>query len=360
MVDFFDKHLAFDFETSGERPEYALQPWRVKQCKAWSTSLVWLWYDPTFAGAIVHKQMFPDVDFFVEMLEFAIRENRRLVGWNTVFDIQWLLAAGLDDLVMKAKWLDGMLIWKHATVEPEYELARAKRKSYSLKGPGGCVPELWPEHAGYEEEVDYHSTDEAELEKLERYNVKDVIFTLRATKHWWEKLRPEQRRCALIEAESLPVMAKANLEGVMVDTLVAGDLRQGLTEEANAALKKLAPHGVDETIVRSPQKLRHLMFDVWGLKPHHTTPTGDFSTDKETLHELGMVDPRAKVLRTYREALNNRTKFATAAIESVRYNGDFRAHPQFHVFSTYTGRLTVSSGQDLKKGRKKKAEEVEE
>jgi hypothetical protein len=33
------KHVAFDFETSGELPEYALQPWRLKQGLFWTTSI---------------------------------------------------------------------------------------------------------------------------------------------------------------------------------------------------------------------------------------------------------------------------------------------------------------------------------
>ena len=33
---------AFDWETSGELPEYALQPWRIPKGKAWGTSLAWV------------------------------------------------------------------------------------------------------------------------------------------------------------------------------------------------------------------------------------------------------------------------------------------------------------------------------
>lgn len=34
-----EKVTAFDFEASGTLPEYALQPWRVPQGKAWITSM---------------------------------------------------------------------------------------------------------------------------------------------------------------------------------------------------------------------------------------------------------------------------------------------------------------------------------
>jgi hypothetical protein len=33
------KYMAFDFETSGTLPEYALQPWRIAAGNTWATSL---------------------------------------------------------------------------------------------------------------------------------------------------------------------------------------------------------------------------------------------------------------------------------------------------------------------------------
>ena len=35
-----EKYQTFDVETSGVKPEYSLQPWRVPQGKAWLTSFV--------------------------------------------------------------------------------------------------------------------------------------------------------------------------------------------------------------------------------------------------------------------------------------------------------------------------------
>ena len=36
-----DAYVAFDFETSGKHPEYALQPWRLRHGDAWITSIAW-------------------------------------------------------------------------------------------------------------------------------------------------------------------------------------------------------------------------------------------------------------------------------------------------------------------------------
>lgn len=341
-----DRFVAFDLETSGELREYALQPWRVPQGKAWATSLVWA-RKMSAGGWTLWGGVDPTVHQMREMLQHAIDTKSTIVGWNVVFDIQWLIAYGLYDLVMQCRWLDGMLLWRHYHVEPEYETVRHKKKSYSLKA---CVTELLPQHAGYEQDIDFHDTSPEARALLHEYNVKDVKFTYRLAKHFYNLLEPKQLKAALIEAQCLPMVAKANYDGLLIDTLAARELEASLTTTAEKALEALSPDGVTETVVRSPTQLSKLLFDVWGLPVYKETTgkkTGktNRATDKETLHELSFRDPRAKVLRTYREALNNRTKFAVAPVVSARYNGDGRAHPQAIVFGTYSGRLTYASKQ---------------
>lgn len=347
--------IGFDFETSGTEHEYALQPWRIPQGSAWATNLVWARKAPRF----VENHLFPEHDDMVRMLEQAIDADATLVGWNTTFDVSILIAYGLKDLVTKVRWLDGMLLWRHLFIEPEYEVTTAyNRKSYGLKE---AVREFFPKHGGYEDDVDFHATDSASLEKLGRYNVRDVVFTMMAAKHIWGQLTERQQRCALVEADCIPQVAEANLTGMPVDTLAGAELRQWLTDTADRQLADLGEHGVTEKVIRSPQQLARLMFgryDVdeeeapvnWGLTPFKTNTSKKSgkvtnSTDKEVMHELVEVDDRVAKLRAYRESLNNRTKFADAPIISADYNGDGRTRPAARIFGTYSGRFTYSSKQ---------------
>src|SRR6056297_1268407 len=199
------KFVAFDFETTGTLPEYALQSWRVKQGLAWPSSLVWA--EKTDEGLKDYGGLDPDKDMMVDMLERAIARKQTMVGWNVQFDVQWLLAYDLHDLVFQLRWLDGMLLWRHWFIEPEYEMARPKKKSYGLKT---AVEEILPKFAGYEEDIDFHSDDPAERAKLHQYNVRDVLFTLRITKHFYNKLAafPQRLKAALIEAECIPMIAE--------------------------------------------------------------------------------------------------------------------------------------------------------
>jgi DNA polymerase I-like protein with 3'-5' exonuclease and polymerase domains len=346
MSDWDDEqYIAFDFETSGKLPEYGLQPWRLRTGEAWITSLAWVYREngETKRGGTID----PDPLYIACFLAWAIESGRTLVGWNVQFDIQWLLALGLDNHVHQCRFVDGMLVWRHLEIEPEYETTRVSKKSYSLKT---AVREHLPQYAGYEDQIDFHSTDPADRVKLHTYNIQDCLFTLRITKKLYEQLKARQRQAMWIEAQCLAMVAKANVEGMLLDTTYAQWLSKVNRDVAAKKLALLAPHGVTEAVVRSPKQLQVLMYDVWKLpvlKETTSAKTGTVSrsTDKTVLHELAFIDVRAKELRAYREALNNDTKFAITPIRSVQYCGDGMSHPNARVFGTYSGRMTYSSKQ---------------
>ena len=176
-----EKYQTFDVETSGVKPEYALQPWRMAQGKAWLTSFVSLKIvndTPVYGGGVLDSLSRPhDPDYTKNMLkvflEEALHNKTTLVGWHVVFDIAWLMAYGLQDLALQQTYLDGMLLWKHYCGEPEYDTSRAHRKSYSLKA---FVPEYIPEAAGYENDIDFHDRSPTARKQLHAYNKKDNLY----------------------------------------------------------------------------------------------------------------------------------------------------------------------------------------
>lgn len=348
------KVVAMDFETSGKLPEYALQPWRFARGDAWLTSASAIHLSGGELSPWM-SQLFPKREQIKALLEHAIANDLTLLGWNITFDISWIIAMGLGDLAMKVRWLDGMLLWRHLEVEPEYEFqsARHKRRSYALK-PAGM--QHWLPHVPvYNDDVDFHATDPESLAKLQKYNDRDNVYTWVIAKMIWPKLTPAQQRAALVEAESLPMVAQANLEGLVIDRLTVKHLCAKLDDDAAARLHELAPEGMTEKIVRSPKQLAELLFDQWKLPVLKTNKSkvegkeDSRSTDKEVLHELAFLDSRVKRVKMYREALNAKGKFGTSVIEALDYNEDGRAHPISHIFSTYSGRMTVSSKQGKNK-----------
>ena len=158
---------AFDFETTGTLPEFALQPWRIHQRESDGLtrfSLTSLAVYPDYESV---TGLYPTADICRLFLGEARRQRRYIVGWNVVFDIQCLLALGLEAEVMRCRWLDGMLLWKHAVVEPEYEMTRNQKQHFKLKGPGGVVELLWPGEENYGEGIDFHDPTPAKRAELQ-------------------------------------------------------------------------------------------------------------------------------------------------------------------------------------------------
>ena len=195
------RHVAFDFETSGQLEEHALQPWRLKDKLFWTTSISVIQHTGQRLAPWMSK-LFPTVDDMRAFLEAAIANDWTVVTWNGIFDIAILFAHGLRELVYKVRWLDGMLLWKHLEIDPEYDVDKPKKKSFSLKPD--AVDRFIPSFADKagSDDVDFHSQDPAELAKLQHYNNRDSVRTLVITKMIWNLLSESQKRAALIEAEA--------------------------------------------------------------------------------------------------------------------------------------------------------------
>lgn len=348
------KVVAHDLETSGHithndldtgKPTsaYALQPWRLKQGKGWITSASVIRFDAQ-QGLVAHlSQLMPTKEPLKAFLETAIANDWIILGWNITFDVAWLMALGRDmeDLCLRARWLDGMLMWRHLEIEPEYEFSSQRHKKRRWRLKPEAVNQWIPTFAGLDEDVDFHATDPVSMAKLQKYNDRDNVRAWTISKMIWGKLTVAQRKACLIECEAIPMVAQANLHGIPIDRLTVSHLSAKLDLDAAARLAELAPDGMREDIVRSPDKLAKLMFDEWQLpvlKENKSKVEGkpnSRSTDKEVLHELAFLDGRVKKVKEYREALNAKGKFCNSVIDALDYNETGRVHPTAGIFRTY-------------------------
>lgn len=337
------KLISFDVETSGTLPEYALQPFRAKTGDAWLTSVAWHTTEKEldFDNRLNWDRK-PNLEDVRYILEECAAKGVRIVAWNTPFDVAWLIALGLREEVMACKWLDAMLLYKHLTNAPTFE---SPKMSYGLKA---AVAAFYPQHANYQEDVDFHATDEVSLHKLRKYNKKDAVFTYGLAQVFWGRLNPAQRRVAILEAECIPLVADTMVEGLAVDREATARLDESLLKRIKAAvvqLKLTYDPGITEEILNSPKQLGKKLFQDWGLLPVAYTGTGEPSTDRKALLKLAREHKGASIVNEYRECNGNRTKFAANTLESIDYNGDDCTRPGMRIFSTYSGRASYTSKQ---------------
>lgn len=338
---FFDYRdwTALDFETTGDLPEYALQPWSVRGRP--SSLAIARKVDGRFAGTSSSARATPS-EIWV-MARKVLKPGAAIVGWNTAFDVAWLLSMGLRDEVRQVEWLDAMQLWRHLTRIPESDIPNARgRKQYDLKS---AVAEFFPEYAGYGDNINFHPTTDAEWAALLKYNKLDTVLTLKLAELFWNKLRknPAQLQCALIEAKAIPEVADSAVTGLYVDIEYGDTLGAELDAEIEERSAELAAIGLSQEVLASPTQLRTVLFDEWQLPVKNKTPKGEPSTDKEALFELAFLDERAALIQKYREAQVLRTKFLNKVMESCDYNGGLTTHPTANIYGTYTGRMTYSS-----------------
>lgn len=340
------KLAAFDVETAGQLTEYALQPFRLTKGQAWINSSAVARFDGPDAKQITTRSIRePDIAKHRDMLVWAADHDITLVGWNMAFDVAWLIAQGLEEPVSKCKFLDAMLLWQHLEREPEYEIPGAKKRPWSLKQ---AVLEFWPKYAGYEAGIDYNPQTTIEWARLLKYNELDVAFTLKLAVIFYNRLEsqsPQQLRNALIEAKAIVPVAQSIVQGLVVNTEAAHDLRNMLDAEIEKIRIELAVTGVTETIMASPKQLQELLYSQWRLPVLWKTPKGAPSTDKTALYLLAEHDARVSRIKTFREHKLNRTKFCDKILESELYNEDGRTRPAMRIYGTYTGRATFGSNQ---------------
>jgi DNA polymerase-1 len=331
-----NKLVGFDVETRGIDVGYALQPFRARTGEAWLTSAA-IASDKMTVG-----RLNPSTEWLRKWLREMARTETTIIGWNTPFDAAWLIALGLREEVFECKWLDAMLLWRHLTASPEW--SRDSVKSYSLKA---AVRTYLPQYANYEKDIEFDTDDPVGLQQLLEYNKLDAKLTLKLAQFYVSVLDERQVANALIEAECLPLVAEAHVEGLVANREAAEVLTKKLEDAANLAYVTLrfqpGAESVERDALNSTVKLRKLLYGDWGLMPNKLTEKGQLSTDRDVLSQLAMTDPRAKLLNDYREAKNLRTKFAEGVKLSLDYNGDGRVRPNARVFATYTGRMTYSS-----------------
>ena len=332
------KLYGFDVETHGDKDGYGLQPFRLLRGEAYIKAA------SLSIGEAVAGTLNPTVENLRNMLRKAISDDAYMVGWNTAFDAAWCIAAGLYDEVLQVKWLDAMLLWKHLVVEPEGEdVPATKRKSFALKA---AMHEFYPEHAGFKEFEDFQALDEESLARLLERNKGDVKWTVRLAEDFISQLTDKQLRAALIEARCIPLVAWSKVYGITSDKGKAEELSKKLTIEAVQLYKELLASSpeIEGINIGSPKQLQTLIYETWGLMADRFSKKTNLpSTDKYALYDLALVDPRCALLKSVREAKNNKTKYAKGTLDCLEYNGDGQVRPQARIFSTYTSRMTYAS-----------------
>lgn len=336
--------FALDNETAPTHGDlsngYALEPWRVRQGKAYISSTAIISDD----GYQANIQR-PSRGQLIEELEKL--SGKEVYCHNGIFDVAWLIASieprrlgGIPQCIRNVRWRDTMLLTKWIV---NGQKANQMRLSYSLKNLVASYLEGTPGTAEYLAMKDGAVMDPHNPYWLNR-GLLDAIKTLELAKFLETALKDEQRRGYLIEQRNIPFIANSWLVGVRVN--------QSKLEYAESFYRRerdryLAESGLGISIdaLSSPTQLSHILYGRLQLPVIERTPTGNPSAAADTIKLLAYQtkNPSLHLLIKAKECTTNLSKYIETAKIALNRTGDGYFYGSPRIFGADTGRFTMSN-----------------
>ena len=146
-----------------------------------------------------------------------------------------------------------------------------------------------------------------------------------------------------IEMPLVPVLAKMERAGMLVDPDRLHNLSEGLATQIAAVERNIRDLAGDETFnIGSPMQLSHVLFDVMGLpaKGLKKTKHGYYSTNAKVLTDLAHDHEIVRLILDWRE----KSKIKSTYLDTLGplRRGDGRVHTTYNQTITATGRLSSS------------------
>ena len=146
-----------------------------------------------------------------------------------------------------------------------------------------------------------------------------------------------------IEMPLVPVLAKMERSGMLVDPDRLHSLSEGLATQITEVERSIRDLAGDETFnIGSPMQLSHVLFDVMGLptKGLKKTKRGYYSTNAKVLSDLARDHEIVRLILDWRE----KSKIKSTYLDTLGplRRGDGRVHTTYNQTITATGRLSSS------------------
>ena len=146
-----------------------------------------------------------------------------------------------------------------------------------------------------------------------------------------------------IEMQLVPVLAKMERAGMLVDPDRLHSLSEGLATQIADVERSIRDLAGDETFnIGSPMQLSHVLFDVMGLptKGLKKTKRGYYSTNAKVLSDLARDHEIVRLILDWRE----KSKIKSTYLDTLGplRRGDGRVHTTYNQTITATGRLSSS------------------
>ncbi|HEY7658849.1 MAG TPA: DNA polymerase I, partial [Burkholderiales bacterium] len=183
--------------------------------------------------------------------------------------------------------------------------------------------------------------DQVTVERATEYSAEDADVTLKLHQALLPQVQAEEKLERIYREVEMPlVMVLFNMErnGVLLDTGLLKELSRVFGEKMADIESEAHAQAGQPFNLNSPRQIQEILFEKQGLTPVKKTPSGQPSTDEESLEELALDHPLPKLILDYRTLAKLKSTYTDKLPESIHPKTG-RVHTNYGQAVAVTGRL---------------------
>ena len=184
--------------------------------------------------------------------------------------------------------------------------------------------------------------EQVSIERATDYAAEDADITLRLHQTLYPQVAADEKLLHVyrdIEMPVMPVLQSIERNGVLLDVKLLAELSAEFGAKMIAAEAKAHEQAGQPFNLSSPKQIQEILFNKQGLKPVKKTPTGQPSTDEDSLEQLALDHPLPKLILEYRGLAKLKSTYSDK-LPSMINPGTGRVHTNYGQAIAITGRLS--------------------
>ena len=184
--------------------------------------------------------------------------------------------------------------------------------------------------------------EQVSIERATEYAAEDADITLRLHQALYPQVEADEKLSHIyrnIELPVMPVLQAMERNGVLLDVKLLAELSGEFGAKMLAIEAKAHEQAGQPFNLNSPKQIQEILFDKQGLKPVKKTPSGQPSTDEDSLEQLALDHPLPKLILEYRGLAKLKSTYSDK-LPSMINPDTGRVHTNYGQAIAVTGRLS--------------------
>ncbi len=184
--------------------------------------------------------------------------------------------------------------------------------------------------------------EQVSIEQASEYAAEDADITLRLHHALYPQVVADAKLLHIyrdIEMPAMHVLQSMERNGVLLDVKLLAELSREFGAKMIEAEAKAHAQAGQPFNLSSPKQIQEILFEKQGLKPVKKTPTGQPSTDEDSLEQLALDHPLPKLILEYRGLAKLKSTYSDKLPGMINPDTG-RVHTNYGQAIAVTGRLS--------------------